>query len=628
MSKLNIDDIVTSVTTPALILDDFIKNGTFHELPTGDVEMYTGGFTLVFPVDVNGEKWAFRCWYVDLGNMRSHFQTLSEVFSKLRLPYFCDFAYVDDGIVVEGKKYPTTRMRWIEGENLKKYICANRNDEKKLKNLANNFVKMINNLHEHHISHGDLQHGNILIDSKDEIYLIDYDSVYVPELEGEADIIKGLKGYQHPKRGENKKANEKVDYFSELIIYLSIVAIAERPELVEKYQVEDSEQLLFTNNDFGDIENSQIYKDLMNMGGAFPILLKILVDYLNEDDIYDLIPFPNLLQQYLKKPKIIEFKSETNTLVVGQSYLLSWNVENASYIYLNGKKMPPNIREMAVVPSQIGKVKYELIVENGLYSVSQMLFLNVCDRVVVGLQAQYGKLRAGKHEKTLLSWTVRNAKEAFLLIESEARQILMQDKRLVSPEKTTIYTIKALALDGMTDVSKSLKVEVCPESEVVFKSDKTFTYKDVPVTLSWKTKNAKEVKLDGMLVSDTGSKVVTANRETTYVLEVTDEFETKEIPLTVKTILLPLIKTVLLPMPKIEEKINFQHRIPAPKILVNVEMHGVDCGIKLTKLHFEKLKPMHPLSVKVGSSLRSRLKTAINIITNNIEHLKFVSDEK
>ena len=284
MSKINIDDIVTSVTTPALILDTFIKNGTFHELPTGDVEMYTGGFTLVFPVKVNGEKWAFRCWYVDLGNMRSHFQTLSGVFSKLRLPYFCDFAYIDDGIVVGGKKYPTTRMRWIEGKNLKQYICANRNDKKKIKNLVNNFVKMITMLHKYHISHGDLQHGNILIDDNDNLFLIDYDSVYVPELQGEADIIKGLKGYQHPKRGDNLLANEKVDYFSELIIYLSILAIAEKSSLVEKYQVEDSEQLLFSFEDFKDLENSQVYVDLMQLGGLFPILLKILSDYLNEDD--------------------------------------------------------------------------------------------------------------------------------------------------------------------------------------------------------------------------------------------------------------------------------------------------------------------------------------------------------
>lgn len=40
------------------------------------------------------------------------------------------------------------------------------------------------------------------------------------------------------------------------------------------------------------------------------------------------------------------------------------------------------------------------------------------------------------------------------------------------------------------------------------------------------------------------------------------------------------------------------------------------------------LKPLLPLSIKIGSSLRSRLSTAIDIITNNVKHLKFVSDEK
>ena len=82
MFKLDIEDIITSVTTPKLVLDGLIKNGSFYTLPTGDVEMYTGGFTLVFPVDVKREKWAFRCWYVDLGNLRGHFQILSQVLSK------------------------------------------------------------------------------------------------------------------------------------------------------------------------------------------------------------------------------------------------------------------------------------------------------------------------------------------------------------------------------------------------------------------------------------------------------------------------------------------------------------------------------------------------------------------
>lgn len=557
MSKINIDDIVTSVTTPALILDTFIKNGTFHELPTGDVEMYTGGFTLVFPVKVNGEKWAFRCWYVDLGNMRSHFQTLSGVFSKLRLPYFCDFAYIDDGIVVGGKKYPTTRMRWIEGKNLKQYICANRNDKKKIKNLANNFVKMITTLHKYHISHGDLQHGNILIDDNDNLFLIDYDSVYVPELQGEADIIKGLKGYQHPKRGDNLLANEKVDYFSELIIYLSILAIAEKSSLVEKYQVEDSEQLLFSFEDFKDLENSQVYVDLMQLGGLFPILLKILSDYLNEDDICNLEPFTTLVDKYAKEPKIKSFRAPSDCFVIGQSYKLTWEVNDASRVYLNGKIVPATMREYKVHPLNIGNESYELKVENGLKTAVAQLSVNVVENVRIEVGLSLKKLRKRKMQASLLQWDVQNAKKVTLeTTDGDSELIPLNGEKKCSPNISTTYTIKAIALDGITEVSKSVSIGVFAESEVIFKADKTFTFKEVPVTLSWNVKNAKSVSLENETVPLVGKKVVTTDKEKCYVLEVEDEFETKQVPLTIKTIPLPQIKTVLLPLPKLEKTVR------------------------------------------------------------------------
>lgn len=305
----------------SLVIDSFARQGIFRRDKRGRLVAYTGGFSVVYPFEYNNEVWAFRCWHADLGNLRGHFLTLSSALSKLNLPYFCSFTYVDEGIVVEGKKYPTTRMKWIDGKNLKKYICIHKNDKDKLKNLANNFVKMITTLHKYHISHGDLQHGNILVDDNDNLFLIDYDSVYVPELQGEADIIKGLKGYQHPKRVDNLLANEKVDYFSELIIYLSILAIAEKSSFVEKYQVEDSEQLLFSFEDFKDLENSQVYADLKLLGGFFPILLKILLDYLDEDDICNLKPFTILVDKYTKEPKIKSFRAPSDCFVIGQSYI-------------------------------------------------------------------------------------------------------------------------------------------------------------------------------------------------------------------------------------------------------------------------------------------------------------------
>ena len=63
---LNVQDIINSVSVPALIKDDFIRQGAFIQLKNGDLQAYVGGFSIVFPVDVFGEKWAFRCWHTVL----------------------------------------------------------------------------------------------------------------------------------------------------------------------------------------------------------------------------------------------------------------------------------------------------------------------------------------------------------------------------------------------------------------------------------------------------------------------------------------------------------------------------------------------------------------------------------
>lgn len=620
----------------SLVIDSFARQGIFRRDKRGRLVAYTGGFSVVYPFEYNNEVWAFRCWHADLGNLRGHFLTLSSALSKLNLPYFCSFTYVDEGIVVEGKKYPTTRMKWIDGKNLKKYICIHKNDKDKLKNLANNFVKMITTLHKYHISHGDLQHGNILVDDNDNLFLIDYDSVYVPELQGEADIIKGLKGYQHPKRVDNLLANEKVDYFSELIIYLSILAIAEKSSFVEKYQVEDSEQLLFSFEDFKDLENSQVYADLKLLGGFFPILLKIILDYLDEDDICNLKPFTILVDKYTKEPKIKSFRAPSDCFVIGQSYILIWEVDDASNIYLNGKKVPATMREYKVHPLNIGNESYELKVENGLKTAVVQLSVNVVENVRIEVGLSLKKLRKRKMQASLLQWDVQNAKKVTLeTTDGDSELIPLNGEKKCSPNVSTTYTIKAMALDGITEVSKSVSIGVFAESEVLFKADKTFTFKEVPVTLSWNVKNAKSVSLENETVPLVGKKVVTTDKEKCYVLEVEDEFGTKQVPLTIKTIPLPQIKTVLLPLPKLEKTVQVQHNIPAPKVELNVQMQelsvdmqGVNVNLNPAVIKFAKLNSLHPLSIKIGSSLRSRIKTAIDIIMNKVEHLKFESDEK
>lgn len=304
-----IPDIKISVQNQAqLILDPIVKGGQFLRSKNGQLLLYAGGFTAVFPVAINGEKWAFRCWHVPVTDASKRLKLVSEFILKYSPSYLIPLEYTAKGIVVKGEIFPTTRMKWIEGKTLKKYLCDNIDNKQSLLGIASSFLSLIEDMHRLGAAHGDLQHGNILVTDNEELYLIDYDSMYVPSMGDDyKDEIVGKDDYQHPKRKSNKISSSKVDYFSELVIYLSIIALAENSQLAAKYKLVDTEFLLFSAADFKDIKKSLIYKDLRVLD--IPLvnhLLGTLCNYLKSDDINTLKPFTedssfkSLLSSYFK----------------------------------------------------------------------------------------------------------------------------------------------------------------------------------------------------------------------------------------------------------------------------------------------------------------------------------------
>ena len=287
-------DIITAVKNSNIFLRvPELRGATVKLNSNGMPYLYTGGFTMVFQLTKDFTKWAFRVWHCGFKQQKERFQKISQYLENQKLPYFADFIYDEKGILVNGELVDTIRMEWLEGDLLKKYIEKIIDNSNELRFLAATFLEMFNSLHEHNISHGDLQHGNILIDEYGNIRLIDYDSVCVPDIEGYEELVTGLKGYQHPSRLANtSNASLKADYFSELIIYLSLCAIAENPNLWEKYKVKDTEVLLFNENDFENIQQSNIYKELSNSeSNTIKSLLKILVEHLHEESYLNLKPF-------------------------------------------------------------------------------------------------------------------------------------------------------------------------------------------------------------------------------------------------------------------------------------------------------------------------------------------------
>ena len=531
-----IPSIRTSVENQGvLILDEHARNGIFRRDDRGRLLAYSGGFSVVFPYNTaNNKKWAFRCWHSDVKNSKKRYEIVSKAIQKAQLDFLCDFEYIEKGINVEGKVYPITRMKWINGITIKDYICQNRNSKYLLKELADKFLSMTRDLHRLSLAHGDLQHGNILVSNNKQLYLVDYDSFYCPQLKGEADNVTGLPDYQHPARINNKSVSEKLDYFSELIIYLSILAIAEVPSLTDKYKVVYSDRLLFSKEDFADIKNAPIYNDIYSLGADFQDMLAVLEEYLNHKNIDDLVPFELCLLQ-----RTISFSASTTKAVRNtQFFELVWNIPfDAEVLLRKGKDKDFQQRE-----------------------------------------------RQGKLTTTL-------------------------------PESTTFELLIKISDEQV--LKREISVEVFDECEIEFFADKYYVFPTIPVKLSWKVKNAKKVWLNDEEIQPLGIRIIEPKKATIFVLSAEDEFGKKTKKIEVGMLPIPRVKTLLVPIPNIANKISVA--IKQPRYNANVSFPKIKIG--MIKTEVPKIPSFTDLGLNVELSppfLQFNIKHLIQNIFNHI----------
>lgn len=427
---IDIADIKASILSGTLIQDKFFKNADFQKDNRGRLISYTGGYTVVIPTVVKGEKWAFRCWHTPIKDAKERYSLIGKSIKKSKLPYFCSFEYTEKGLIIKGESYPITKMKWVEGLNLKKYIVANSKEKSKIQLLARKFLEMLMDLHSHHFAHGDLQHGNIIVSDSGEIYLVDYDSMYVPDMKKQfPDIISGLIDYQHPSRKSNQSSSDRLDFFSEVIIYTSLLAIAHNPEFVEKYNVEDSEALLFTSKDFENLKDSQVYKDLRELNDdEIDQCLDILQDYLSIKDLNDLNPIESYLMSVeIECPKIVP---------INEAFTIKWTSKGAKKIELSEFGDIPLEGRKDLKLSSPKSLTFTLESETG-FKVEKSMKIEVAPRAVV-------KFFKADKEYTLPSvpvkifWKCINAKK--IEIEGIGEQ-KSSGSLIVLPNEETTYTL-------------------------------------------------------------------------------------------------------------------------------------------------------------------------------------------
>lgn len=564
----SISEILDSVSVPSLIRDRVIKNGYFEKSGRGII-YYSGGFTVVLPVNVNGKRWAFRCWHTEMGNVRKRFQIISHYINNFDSTYFCKFFYCDSGLVVDGKVYPTTRMDWVDGETINQYIINNASNKELLLSLADKFLKMIQYLHKYHIAHGDLQHGNIIIDATGEIKLVDYDSLFVPGLEGELDLITGKAEYQHPKRKQAKIISEKLDYFSELVIYLSIIAVAYNPSIIQKFSIDDS--LLFQADDWIDFENRPIYEALKNIGiDDISILVDILADYLKEDNIYNLKVFTDLWKILIKEPVIHSFICGNIDGIVYRDMetSITWDAENIGKLSLNSIDLPCDQTNYKMIFSEDTDIS--LVIRNGIHVVEQIKHIKVVDVPTVHFFADKYKLKNTQNgiESCKLRWSVSNGSSVILKCGDKSLSTKINNGEFeVHPSTDSVYELIVIGLDKKTEFKSTVTVLVRKPANVSFSSDKLFTFPGVPITISWDIKGGKNVCLNGKNVGLKGNAVFTPDKDEQYKLSYEDDFGIYSSKLTVRMLPLPYIKSILVDTPNINKTVSIKYTTP--------QFHGI-----------------------------------------------------
>lgn len=148
--------------------------------------------------------------------------------------------------------------------------------------MLNDFLHMVSELESLGIAHGDLQQGNIIV-KNDRLFLIDYDGMFLPSLSGLSSNELGHPNFQHPQRSSGHY-NARIDRFSEIVIYLSLKGLINRPTL---WKYNNGENIILKNQDIADLANSPVIAEL-NTSPELKLLVERFVGVCHLD--FDKIP--------------------------------------------------------------------------------------------------------------------------------------------------------------------------------------------------------------------------------------------------------------------------------------------------------------------------------------------------
>ena len=263
-------DYTLALQNPAAAFSDAsLRAATFAQGLLGPYGI-AGSSAVVFHATIGTEDYALRCYTREDASTPERYAALDAFVSANQLSRHVGIVtWYKDQVQVRGGRWPVLKMEWIAGQQLNEYVgyLADQRNTAALNTLAERWLVLIGELQRVGFAHGDLQHGNILVDQQGQLRLVDFDSVWIPALQGQkAPTESGHPSYQSHGGTPQSRWGPFMDTFSGLVIYLALTALARDPGLWPKFN--NGDNLLFERADFVPSLNTEIWKNLAGVGDA------------------------------------------------------------------------------------------------------------------------------------------------------------------------------------------------------------------------------------------------------------------------------------------------------------------------------------------------------------------------
>lgn len=163
-----------------------------------------GTSAVVFKAVVDGEEQALRFFTRDEAGSGDRYEALQEHFTVRDLVSCVAMSrWIDGGIRINGRTWPVVRMQWVNGRTLNQYVeqLVEQGNTAALAGLAGAWRELVARLQTAQFAHGDLQHGNVLVEDCGALRLVDFDCSWIVRFSGQlAPSETGHRNYQPDNR--------------------------------------------------------------------------------------------------------------------------------------------------------------------------------------------------------------------------------------------------------------------------------------------------------------------------------------------------------------------------------------------------------------------------------------------